>query len=148
MYYDIGKKIKMLTIWIVGFGMVATIVLGIIELSNYSKMIESATSSYYSYSSSYATAKKAAEETYSSLLINGLVTLIIGPVACWIGGLMFYGFGELVDRTCEIRNMYANLYSTEVKKNYKAITLEDKVKYGIISREAYEKRRNGTQKDN
>ncbi|MBO5040792.1 MAG: hypothetical protein J6D09_06825 [Clostridia bacterium] len=31
--------------------------------------------------------------------VIGIVTMILGPIACWIAGFFLYGFGRLIDNT-------------------------------------------------
>ena len=35
-------------------------------------------------------------------ILMGLLIMILGPVVAWVSSWMLYGFGELVDKTCEI----------------------------------------------
>ena len=36
------------------------------------------------------------------LILFGLLTLILGPAVAWVSSWLLYGFGELIDRVCEI----------------------------------------------
>ena len=36
------------------------------------------------------------------LILFGILTLILGPVIAWVSSWLLYGFGELIDRVCEI----------------------------------------------
>ena len=36
-------------------------------------------------------------------IITGLILLLGGPILCFLWGLLMYGFGELIDKTCDIK---------------------------------------------
>ena len=36
------------------------------------------------------------------LILFGVLTLILGPAVAWVSSWLLYGFGELIDRVCEI----------------------------------------------
>ena len=38
----------------------------------------------------------------SKLFVVGLWILLFGPIAAWISSLLIYGFGELIDKVCDI----------------------------------------------
>ena len=40
--------------------------------------------------------------TDEELIIYGLLTILLGPIVAWVSSWTLYGFGELVDKTCEI----------------------------------------------
>ena len=42
-----------------------------------------------------------------SLIGAGVATMIIGPLAAWIGSFALYGYGELIEKTCSIESMLA-----------------------------------------
>ena len=35
-------------------------------------------------------------------MITGIVTIIVGPLTAWVSSWLLYGFGELIEKTCEI----------------------------------------------
>ena len=74
---NIGGKIKTVTKASCYIGMVLCVIVGFVVL------ISSSDRSYYDKS--------------NSGLITGLFLLFGGPLACWLGSLMTYGFGELID---------------------------------------------------
>ena len=48
----------------------------------------------------------------------GLLTIIGGPIICWVSSWFLYGFGELIDKASEIaRNTSYLKYSPEVKED-------------------------------
>lgn len=73
MYQQIGKKIKTLAVVIAVIGMIFCVIWGLL-------LIVSDT----------------------GFDIVGLLWLLVGPVLCWLGSFVLYGFGELVDKTCWI----------------------------------------------
>lgn len=36
------------------------------------------------------------------LILFGILTLILGPAIAWVSSWLLYGFGELIDKVCEI----------------------------------------------
>ena len=36
------------------------------------------------------------------LILTGLLVLLVGPIVAWVSSWLLYGFGELIDRVCEI----------------------------------------------
>lgn len=36
------------------------------------------------------------------LILSGFLTIVITPLAAWIGSWLLYGFGELIDKICDI----------------------------------------------
>lgn len=85
-FNNVGKKIKMLAEVICVVGILITVALGFyyivsyLELSNYSR------------------------SQALGVLIDGIILIIVGPLASWVGCFLLYGFGELIDATCDIRN--------------------------------------------
>lgn len=44
---------------------------------------------------------------YDELIGIGLLIMILGPIVAWIASWLLYGFGELIEKTCDIaRNTY------------------------------------------
>lgn len=35
-------------------------------------------------------------------MIYGVITIIVGPLTAWVSSWLLYGFGELIEKTCEI----------------------------------------------
>ena len=76
MFDNIGKKIKTLTKVVCWIGMILTLALGIVLVA-----------------------------VYSNNVAIGIPIMVGGPLLCWIGSFLMYGFGELVDRTMSIEEM-------------------------------------------
>lgn len=76
MFDNIGKKIKALTKVVCWIGMILTLALGIVLVA-----------------------------VYSNNVAIGIPIMVGGPLLCWIGSFLMYGFGELVDRTMSIEEM-------------------------------------------
>ena len=36
------------------------------------------------------------------LILTGFLVLLFGPIVAWVSSWLLYGFGELIDRVCEI----------------------------------------------
>lgn len=84
MFSNIGKKIKVLASVICWIGIIASIITAIIFFAN---------------------ALDGWNEEF--FIMMGLLTLIVGPLLSWIGSFFTYGFGELVDKTCDIEKKLA-----------------------------------------
>lgn len=41
---------------------------------------------------------------YGGLVALGIVTIVVGSIASWLGSLVMYGFGQLVDDVSALRN--------------------------------------------
>ena len=41
-------------------------------------------------------------EGSDDLMIYGVITIIVGPLAAWVSSWLLYGFGELIEKTTEI----------------------------------------------
>lgn len=79
MFDNIGKKIKSLASILCWVGIIAYIILAII-------MFAIAADAYD-------------EELYITL---GVIFLFVGPLMSWISSFFMYGFGELIDKACDI----------------------------------------------
>ena len=38
-------------------------------------------------------------------IVIGCLIMLLGPLFAWLSGFMLYGFGELVDKTCDIERI-------------------------------------------
>ena len=52
-------------------------------------------------------------------ILVGLLLLILGPIAAWVGTLVLYGFGELIVKVGNIENAFckSNIYNHEYNAN-------------------------------
>ena len=99
MYNNIGKKIKNLTKFIVGGGILLFIVGGI---GLYAYLYDS----YYT-------------QDYAFV---GIIVAIIGSLLTWIGGFFIYGYGELIDQTQQINAVVsAGSEDTETREKIKKL---------------------------
>ena len=73
MYNNIGGKIKGVAVAGCIFGIIASLITGILLISN---------SSYY-----------------NPTTTAGWITIIVGSLASWLGSFCLYGFGELIEKT-------------------------------------------------
>ena len=53
-------------------------------------------------------------------VIIGLLTMIIGPAVAWVCALLLYGFGELIDKVCDIEESTHGI-KTKTSKETKSI---------------------------
>ena len=72
----------------------------------------------------------------------GLLVMVIGPVVAWVSSWSLYGFGELIDKTCDIaRNTYGGERKSEAqsKVDYERINKIEKLRsQGLITEEEYQ----------
>ncbi len=50
-----------------------------------------------------------------SMILFGFLVMIIGPLAAWISSWMLYGFGEIIDKLCEIEQNTRGVSGKEKK---------------------------------
>lgn len=120
MFDNIGKKIKSLSIVLCWVGIIAYVIVAIIMFINASE-------------GPYRT-----EGLYTGL---GFAFLIGGPLLSWVSSFFMYGFGELIDKTCDIER---NTHSGE-RKSVAQTKIEteriDKIEklrsQGLITEEEY-----------
>lgn len=67
MFTNIGSKIMALAVVLCWFGILASVVLGIVVLAK------------------------------TELILVGILLMLIGPLLSWIGSFLLYGFGQLID---------------------------------------------------
>lgn len=83
MFDDVGNKIKGVASVLCWIGIICSILLGLILISGGASL----NSGYYSNGAGTA------------LIIEGLIVMVVGCLFSWIGSLMVYGFGELIDNS-------------------------------------------------
>ena len=76
MYDNIGGKIKGLAKFFFVVGLIVSLVCGIVLMT-----------------------------LSSGLVLLGLLMIILGGIIAWISTFVLYGFGELVEKTCEIQSV-------------------------------------------
>lgn len=79
MFTNIGKKIKTWASVLCWLGIVCSVILGIAQCV-----------------------------VSKDMIVTGILTIIGGALASWIGSFMVYGFGELVDNSQAIRAKLEN----------------------------------------
>ena len=77
MFDNIGKKIKTLATVLCWGGIVASVIVAMMMFM-------------------------LAEDSAEEFMGPGLFFLIIGPLSSWISSFFVYGFGELIDKACDI----------------------------------------------
>ena len=59
---------------------------------------------------------------YEELMLYGLLILILGPIIAWVSSFALYGFGELIEKVCEIAtNTRTSQNVSNVDKNIERI---------------------------
>ena len=75
------------------------------------------------------------------LALIGLLVMAVGATAAWISSWFLYGFGELIEKTCEIaRNTRGGVSKSEVQSrvDYDRISKIEKLRsQGLIAEEEY-----------
>lgn len=78
MFYNIGKKIKSLASILCWGGIIAHVIAAIIMIGI------------------------GVDDHEDELIVFGVILLFVGPLMSWINSFFIYGFGELIDKTCDI----------------------------------------------
>ena len=103
MFDNIGEKIKSSAIVLLVIGIIASLILGISQISN---AVE--TSKYSSYFSSYAGTVEGAS------VLGGILTIVFGSIISLIASYILYGFGQLIDSTQNIEKKLSSQSFAEV----------------------------------
>lgn len=121
MFDNIGKKIKSLASILCWVGIIASVITAIIMFI----MVEEGP---------YST-----EGLFMGL---GFAFLIIGPLSAWASSFFMYGFGELIDKTCDIeRNTRGGERKSVTQNNIendRIDKLERLLSQGLITEEEYQ----------
>ena len=75
MYKNIGKKIKVLATIICIVTAIIWVILGFVLILR--------------------------EQSTTEIRLVGIITLIVGPLSCWINSFLLYGYGELIEQNAE-----------------------------------------------
>ena len=78
MFDNIGKKIKSLASILCWVGIIAYVIAAIIMIAI------------------------GVDEYEDGLTAFGVILLFVGPLMSWISSFFMYGFGELIDKACDI----------------------------------------------
>ena len=98
MFDNIGGKIKGLAKFLCWLGIIISLIMAILIWTGGAKVSSAFNSSYYGYSS-----RSAANAASGTAVITGLVVLVVGSLASWLGSFFMYGFGQLIEDTQAIR---------------------------------------------
>lgn len=90
MFDNIGGKIKGLAVLVCSFGIIASVLYGIILLSD----------AYYDIEK-----------------IIGCLFIFVGPLLAWLSSCGIYGFGELIEKTCGIHDMLQAKFFVKVQNS-------------------------------
>ena len=120
MFDNIGKKIKTLTKVLVWVGIITSVIAGVVF---------------------FIIAEDVPEEEYGTYIGLGFAYLIGGPLLSWVSGFFMYGFGELVDNTCDIRAAIcgSNMDKTDFIQRQRREKLDKLLHQGLITQEEYNK---------
>ncbi len=128
MFSNIGNKIKGLAVFLCFIGIFSSLLAGgyIIYCAFSSRLpnLLQSLSQYLSQYLPYLASDEAANLTLYyfstflvnaignkpelSLMITGLLVIVIGSILSWLGSLVLYGFGQLVDNSDIIRKQLSN----------------------------------------
>ena len=119
MYDNIGKKIKVLAVVSCIIVAITAFIMGIVLMA-----------------------------TSEDLILLGLLVMLGGPVVSWISSWILYGYGELIEKACNIdynvRAVYLNVRGDEPKSNISAKAEAERLKKlenlrarGLITEEEY-----------
>ena len=98
MFDESATKIKGLAKFVTAIGIIMAIIIGIVLLANSEEGYN-----YYSNSKIYDTTK----------ITMGFLLIFVGPLLSWAGGLLIYGFGELIEKACRIEKKMQNGAQTD-----------------------------------
>lgn len=72
------------------------------------------------------------------LMVIGLIIAVVGPILSWIFSLLLYGFGELVDKTCDIERNIRGTESESVSQSERISKIEELYSLGLITEDEYQ----------
>lgn len=117
MFNEIGKKIKTLAKVIFVLVVISALIMGVVLI---------------------ATLIKTDKE---NLAFIGFLVMIVGSVIAWLLSCLLYGFGELIDKTCDIeRNTRGEKTKSNIQKkddSERERKLEKLLSQGMITEEEY-----------
>lgn len=114
MFDNIGGKIKTLASFLALIGIIASFVFGFVLFGSDNDMI-----------------------------LMGVVIIVVGSIASWIGSFLLYGFGELIEKACIIEERLAlnpqmqSARELRSLQDERKVALDDLLKKGVISEEEY-----------
>ena len=93
MYEEIGKKIKILARIIFVLGFIGSLIFSIIYIKNGTN-----------------------NASDMEIAFKGILVFLIGVILAWVSTFVLYGFGELVDKVCDIADDVSGIkYNTKNK---------------------------------
>ncbi len=113
MYDNIGRKIKNLAAIIAFIQAIIPITIGILMIIS-------------------------SMDSKDGSVVPGVLVMVIGSILAWISSWLLYGFGELIEKACDIeyylrRNSHKHSYTSRISK------LEKLRAQGLITEEEYKK---------
>ena len=109
MFNNIGHKIKVIAYVFTILGIAASVIAGLIMILT--------------------------GERYA---LFGILTMIFGSLAAWIGSFLIYGFGELIDKTTDIDSKLANRKPRPTEKEDDEKKLKRLRDQGYLTEEEYQ----------
>ncbi len=88
MFDNIGGKIKVLVSVICIIGIIVSVIIGITTISEGDEFI-----------------------------VAGVIIMVVGSLAAWLSSFVLYGFGELIEKTCEIAKIMRAQVPNEIFKD-------------------------------
>lgn len=77
------------------------------------------------------------------LILYGLLVFVVGPIVAWVSSWLLYGFGELIDKACDIEcntRSGERRTETQARGNSERISKIEKLRaQGLITEEEYQK---------
>lgn len=95
MFRNIGKKLKTVAKVVCWIGIIASVVMGVILIiagSNGSNTID-----YYG--------NIAISTQGTNNVVAGIIVIVVGSLSSWVGSLLIYGFGQLIEDNSEMRKI-------------------------------------------
>jgi len=67
---------------------------------------------------------------WSQSFIWGLITMILGALASWVGSFILYGFGELIENTAQLNEVMndARVYTRSIHTDMREMKAEEDLK--------------------
>lgn len=90
MFENIGGKIKGLAVLVCSLGMIASVLYGIVLIS---------------------------DAYYDMEIISGCLFIFVGPLIAWLSSCGIYGFGELIEKICGIHDMMQAKFFVKIQNS-------------------------------
>lgn len=95
MFKNIGRKIKTLAKVVCWLGIIFSVLLGV--------MIMLGSASAAQFVTQYEQSGTQIAISSGASIVLGIIVIVVGVLASWIGSFMTYGFGQLIENSEEIK---------------------------------------------